>query len=117
MTRTALAFLLLATAALPAHAGSRFDGMWRVTTSAEDGSCNQNYDFKLSVKNGKVTYAGFWPVKATGGITKVGVVDMRLAHGGQHVVAKGLVSGDEASGDWSSPHHPRCSGSWIARKA
>lgn len=106
---------LLAFAA-PAGAASRHDGTWKIVTSAEDGTCATNYDFKLKVKDGKVTYAGFWPVKATGGISRVGVVNMTLAHGHQRVIAKGLVEGDAASGDWTSPK-PKCSGSWFAKRA
>ncbi|MFG1283489.1 hypothetical protein V5F34_15125 [Xanthobacter autotrophicus] len=115
---TALAFLTAA-AASPARADNarRFDGHWVVRTSAETGSCGKNYDFKLAVKNGTVTYAGFWPVKASGGISKLGVVRMTLAHGQQKVTATGLAEGDQASGDWSSPHHPKCSGSWFAKRA
>lgn len=105
-----------AAAAAPAAAASRFDGMWSIRTSAEAGRCGTNYDFKVKVKDGKVTYAGFWPVKATGGISKLGVVRMTLAHGKDKVHAKGLVQGDEASGDWSSPH-PSCTGAWTARRA
>lgn len=111
-----VAGLLLATT-LPAHADNarRFDGSWSVRTSAEDGSCNKNYDFKLTVKGGKVAYAGFWPVKATGGIGKLGGVRMTLAHGHHHVTATGLAEGDQASGDWTSPN-PKCSGSWFAKR-
>lgn len=87
-----------------------------VTTSVETGSCHTNFDFKVSVKDGKVTYAGYWPVKASGGISRRGLVRMTLAHGGQKVTATGLARGDEASGDWTSPK-PACAGSWIARRA
>lgn len=109
--------LALLVAAAPAHADNakRFDGHWSVRTSAEAGDCNKNYDFKLSVKGGKVTYAGFWPVKATGGINRLGAVRMTLAHGHHKVSATGLAEGDQASGDWSSPH-PKCSGSWFAKR-
>lgn len=112
-----LATLALIAAAGAAHADNakRFDGTWSIRTSAETGNCNKNYDFKLSVKGGKVTYAGFWPVKATGGINTLGAVRMTLAHGQQTVRATGLAEGDQASGDWSSPH-PNCSGSWFAKR-
>ncbi|MFG1375374.1 hypothetical protein [Xanthobacter autotrophicus] len=115
---TAMALLGVAMAAVPARADNarRFDGSWVVRTSAEEGKCNKNFDFKLAVKNGKVTYAGFWPVKATGGISKLGVVRMTVAHGQRKVTATGLAEGDQASGDWSSPQ-PKCNGSWLARRA
>ncbi|MET3356398.1 UNVERIFIED_ORG: hypothetical protein ABID33_004325 [Xanthobacter viscosus] len=115
---TALALLAAATAVTPARADNarRFDGSWVVRTSAEEGKCNKNFDFKLAVKNGKVTYAGYWPVKAAGGISKLGLVRMTLTHGQRKVTATGLAEGDQASGDWSSPQ-PKCNGSWLARRA
>lgn len=102
--------------AAPAGAASRHDGLWAITTSAEEGRCATNFDFKLKVKDGKVTYAGFWPVKATGGISKLGLVKMTLAHGQQRVTAMGRVDGDTASGDWTSPQ-PKCAGAWFAKRA
>lgn len=112
----ALAALLAAPGAALADNAMRFDGTWSVRTSAETGSCGKNYDFKLNVKGGKVTYAGYWPVNAAGGISKVGIVKMTLSHNGGKVVATGLAAGDQASGDWSSPE-PNCSGSWFAKRA
>lgn len=115
-TTIALAALgLMASAPALADNAKRFDGTWSVRTSAETGSCAKNYDFKLSVKGGTVAYAGFWPVKATGGINKLGGVRMTLAHGGHKVSATGLAEGDNASGDWTSPD-PKCTGSWFAKR-
>lgn len=91
------------------------DGTWRVKTSAEDGRCKDNYDFNVAVKNGRVTYAGIWPVKASGAVEPGGVIAMDLAHAGKNVVARGLVRGDSASGEWSSAKLD-CSGSWVASK-
>ncbi|WP_454915858.1 hypothetical protein [Xanthobacter sediminis] len=102
--------------AAPAAAASRHDGIWSVTTFAEDGRCDKNFDFKLKVKDGKVTYAGFWPVTATGGVSRLGIVRMTLVRGTRRVIATGLVEGDAASGDWTSPK-PKCSGSWFAKRA
>lgn len=113
----ALAILATCAAlAAPAAAGSRHDGLWSVTTSVEDGRCDTNFDFKLRVRDGKVTDAGFWPGKASGGISRLGIMRMTLAHGRERVEAKGLVEGDAASGDWTSPK-PKCSGSWFAKRA
>ncbi|MDI4663976.1 hypothetical protein K9U40_06490 [Xanthobacter autotrophicus] len=115
---TALARLTAAMAVTPARADTakRSDGYWVVRTSAEAGKCNKNFNFKLAVKNGKVTCAGYWPVKASGGISKLGLVRMTLVHGQRKVTATGLAEGDQASDDWSSPL-PNCTGSWFARRA
>ncbi|MGA0561030.1 hypothetical protein ACO2RV_01180 [Ancylobacter sp. VNQ12] len=116
-TSIIIAVLAIVANSAPAFARTdRHDGIWTVTTSAEDGSCGTNYDFKMRVRAGEVTYAGMWPVKATGGINAAGLIRMDLAHGGRHVKATGLVRGDTASGDWTSPK-PACTGSWVAKKA
>ncbi|MDQ0506498.1 hypothetical protein [Xanthobacter agilis] len=115
LTTLALVAASLAPAAT-AGAASRHDGIWSITTSAEEGRCDTNFDFKLRVKDGKVTYAGFWPVTATGGISKLGVVNMTLVHGRRRVIAKGLAEGNAASGKWTSPQ-PKCSGAWFAKRA
>ncbi|WP_029351100.1 hypothetical protein [Bosea sp. 117] len=118
--RAALAAIAAATVAgaatLPAAAASTHDGTWSVKTSAETGQCATNYELKLAVKNGKVSYAGMWPVKAKGGVNAVGLINMDISHGSRRVTATGLVRGDSASGDWTSPQ-PACSGSWVARRA
>lgn len=108
--------LLLAGIAAPLQAAPEHDGTWKVKTSAESGKCSTNYDISVAVKNGKVSYAGMWPVKATGGVSDVGLIRMEIAGAGDRVKATGLVRGDTASGDWSSAKS-NCSGSWVARKA
>ncbi|MCB4769178.1 hypothetical protein LGR54_11240 [Ancylobacter sp. Lp-2] len=106
---------LLAGGAASASEQTAHDGVWKVQTSVEDGRCGTNYGFKLSVKKGRVTYAGMWPVKATGDIRPGGRIAMDIAHGGQHVLATGLVRGEHASGEWKTPK-PACSGAWVASR-
>lgn len=115
LPRTCLIAASLAAIFMTSPAAASPDGTWSVKTSAETGACATNFDFKVAVKNGKVTYAGYWPVKASGGISKLGVVKMILSHAGHKVTATGLARGDEASGDWTSPQ-PSCAGSWVARR-
>jgi hypothetical protein len=116
IARTTTLALLLAGIAVPLHAAPAHDGVWKVKTSAEAGKCGTNYDISVAVKNGKVSYAGMFPVKATGGVNDLGLIRMEIAGAGQRVKATGLVRGDTASGDWSSVKSS-CSGSWVARKA
>ncbi|MDR6952930.1 hypothetical protein J2X65_002289 [Ancylobacter sp. 3268] len=92
------------------------DGIWRVATEPVTGPCSKRMEFKLAVEDGQISYAGVWPVDASGTINPVGLVTIRVVRGEETVSAKGLVRGDTASGDWVSPAK-NCSGSWIARKA
>lgn len=112
----AAALMLTAAGSVPVGAASDFDGVWKVKTSAETGKCSTNYDLSVRVKDGKLSYAGMWPVKATGGINDLGLVRMNIAHAGTKVAATGLVRGDSASGDWASKTDG-CTGSWVARRA
>lgn len=116
IARSRFLVLFLALAATPALAGSSHDGTWKVRTATKHGECRSNYDFKVSVKNGRVAYAGYFPVRATGGIAKDGAVHMRVSHGGNHVNANGHAHAGRAAGHWTSPK-PHCSGSWSARRA
>jgi hypothetical protein len=116
IVRTTTLVLLLAGTAAPLYAAPEHDGVWKVKTSAETGKCGTNYDISVAVKNGKVSYAGMWPVKATGGVNDLGLIRMEIAGAGHKVKATGLVRGDTASGDWSSTKSD-CAGSWVARKA
>ncbi|MFK8253166.1 hypothetical protein [Ancylobacter terrae] len=113
---TAVLGLVVLAGATPAMAAGQHDGLWRVKTSAEAGKCATNYDFKLSVKDGKISYAGMWPVKVTGGINPAGLINMNIAHAGKSVSANGLVRGDSASGDWQAKAE-NCTGSWVASRA
>ena len=118
MMRRAAAILgvVALTGATPPLDAGDHDGLWRVKTSAESGKCGTNYDFKLSVKNGKIAYAGMWPVKVTGGVSPAGLINMKIAHAGKSVSANGLVRGNNASGDWQAKAE-NCTGSWVASRA
>lgn len=107
--------MALAAGIAPGGAAPEHDGVWKVKTSAETGACNTNYDVSVAVKNGKVSYAGHWPVKATGGIDDFGLIKMEISGPGHRVKATGLVRGDTASGDWSATKSD-CTGSWVARR-
>jgi len=92
------------------------DGMWQVATEPATGPCSKRLEFKLLVEDGRISYAGLWPVDASGSVDPLGVIEIRVVRGAETVAAKGLVRGDTASGDWVSPAR-NCTGSWVARRA
>ncbi|WP_428029037.1 hypothetical protein [Ancylobacter sp.] len=95
---------------------SLHDGIWEVSTQPISGPCDKRLDFKLSVEHGRVTYAGSWPVDASGSVSPLGAITIRVVRGGETLSAKGVVRGDVATGKWESPVK-NCTGSWVARKA
>lgn len=116
----ALAVLLVAAgtdlnAAEPTDA-TLHDGIWQVATEPATGPCSKRMAFKLAVEDGRISYAGIWPVDASGSVDPVGLITIKVVRGGETLSAKGLVRGDTASGDWVSPEK-NCTGSWVARKA
>jgi hypothetical protein len=92
------------------------DGLWQVATEPATGPCSKRLEFNLSVDGGQISYAGLWPVDASGSVDPLGVIEIQLVRGDETVAAKGLVRGDTASGEWVSPEK-NCTGSWVARRA
>lgn len=92
------------------------DGLWQVATEPATGPCSKRLEFKLSVDDGQISYAGMMPVDASGSVNPLGVIEIRVVRGAETVAAKGLVRGDVASGEWVSPAK-NCSGSWVARRS
>lgn len=95
---------------------SLHDGIWDVSTEPLSGPCEKRLEFRLSVEDGLISYAGAWPVDASGTVSALGIIQMRLVHGDETVAARGVVRGDMASGKWTSPEKS-CAGSWVAHKA
>ncbi len=91
------------------------DGIWRVATQPITGPCSKSFEFNLAVEDGQISYAGIWPVDASGSVNPVGVIEISIIRGQETLSAKGMVRGDVASGKWVSPVK-NCTGSWIARK-
>lgn len=92
------------------------DGIWEVSTQPLAGPCDERLEFKLSVEEGRISYAGMWSVEASGSVTPLGRIDIRVVRGEETVSARGVVRGDVATGRWESPVK-NCSGSFIARRA
>ncbi|MCK0207649.1 hypothetical protein MWN33_06335 [Starkeya koreensis] len=102
---------------LPARgAGGLHDGIWRVAAEPATGPCSERQEFSLSVEDGRISYAGYLPVDASGSVDALGVIRIRVVRGSETVAAKGLVRGERASGEWVSPAK-NCTGSWVAYRS
>ena len=101
---------VLAGAAAPALAQSRYDGLWHVTIVTKTGSCEPTTSSTLTITDGKISAAG---ANVTGSIGHAGLV--RVSINGAY--ANGQISGNVGSGKWNgaSAGIP-CSGRWEASR-
>lgn len=104
--------------AVPATAQelSLHDGIWQVSAEPVSGPCDKRLDFRLAVEDGEISYGGLWPVNATGSVSPLGRIEIRVVRGSDTLSARGVVRGDVATGKWQSAEK-NCSGSFVARRA
>jgi hypothetical protein len=95
---------------------SLHDGIWQVLAEPVSGPCDTRLEFRLAVEDGQISYGGLWPVNATGTVSALGRIDIRVERGGDTLSARGMVRGDVATGKWQSAEK-NCSGSFVARRA
>ncbi|WP_425106318.1 hypothetical protein [Ancylobacter sp.] len=95
---------------------SLHDGLWDVSAEPVSGPCDKRLDFRLAVEGGQIRYGGLWPVDATGTVSALGRIEIRVVRGEDTLSARGVVRGDVATGKWQSAEK-NCSGSFVARRA
>lgn len=110
------ALLMTPATAQELSALSLHDGIWQVSAEPVSGPCDKRLDFRLAVEDGQISYGGLWPVNATGTVSALGRIDIRVERGGDTLSARGMVRGDVATGKWQSAEK-NCSGSFVARRA
>lgn len=89
------------------------DGVYAVDVTTQQGGCDRDYHWLISVSAGRVSSAGDSPVEASGQINPRGIVDLEFQRFGQVATAKGRLAKGSGSGTWSSPTM-QCAGSWRA---
>jgi hypothetical protein len=109
-----IAALASVSAALPAVAGTNYDGNWSVALQTERGTC-QAASWSLAVSGGRIEDSGLF-VQSAGYIDGRGHVVLRVTHGSDTLAANGRVEGARASGTWQSPTQ-QCSGRWFATRS
>ena len=115
----ALAGLMLAATLAPAQAAARrnFDGNWSVLIVTDSGPCDRGYRYRLSIRNGRVSYEGSAAVNVDGRVAQNGVVRVRLSAGSQGASGQGRLSRDYGSGKWrGTGSSGSCAGSWTAER-
>jgi hypothetical protein len=112
---TVLAFVVTASTAGIASAGSTYDGRWSLTIVTERGDCDR-YNFPVDIANGNVTFPGL--VKASGKVSANGGVRVFVSAMGKSASGSGKLSLGSGGGRWTgSSGSDKCSGSWTAARS
>ena len=90
-----------------------YDGTWNVVFATRAGNCSSTNSFPFAVSGGRVSSAGGG--KVTGGISRAGIVSVRISLGLSAASGSGRLVGNSGAGRWSGIiSGDRCSGSWQA---
>jgi hypothetical protein len=122
--RWLFATAVLATLAVPGAADARrpptlragaYDGTWNVVFDTKAGNCSSN-SVPFAVSGTRVSSAGGG--KVTGGISRNGIVAVKISVGLSAASGSGRLAGNSGAGRWSGIiSGDRCSGSWQATRS
>lgn len=116
MLAVGLALWTIPAAGRSAHA-AMFDGRWSVLVVTDKGECDRAYRYEVSVRGGRVSYAGDAAVDVTGSVSSAGAVKVSVGRGNQRADGVGKLSAQAGRGTW----HGRsasgaCAGHWEAER-
>jgi hypothetical protein len=90
-----------------------YDGTWNVTFAPQAGNCHATNTVPFHVLGTRVSSAGGG--KVTGGISRGGIVSVRVTVGASWANGSGRLVGNSGAGRWSGfITGDRCSGIWQA---
>jgi hypothetical protein len=92
-----------------------YDGTWNVVFFTQAGNCSATNNAPFAVSGRRVSSAGGG--KVTGGISRGGVVSVRISLGRSVANGSGRLVGNSGAGRWSGViSGDRCSGTWQATR-
>ena len=92
-----------------------YDGTWNVTFAPRAGNCHATNTVPFNVMGTRVSSAGGG--KVTGGISRRGIVSVRITVGASWANGSGRLVGNSGGGRWSGfITGDRCSGIWQASR-
>jgi hypothetical protein len=117
--RWVLAATVLAAAAAPGAADAArpgaYDGTWNVTFTPQAGNCHASNTIPFSVAGTRASSAGNG--KVTGGVSRNGVVAVKIQVGASWANGNGRLAGNSGAGRWSGIiTGDQCSGVWQATR-
>jgi len=102
--------------AVPARAGTPFDGTWSVLIVTDAGSCDRAYRYALNITNGRISY-GDPSFDVSGHVAASGRLRVSVRFGQQQASGAGRLSHDFGQGTWRGRSSTStCSGHWEAER-
>lgn len=120
----ALAVLLGAAGAIPSYAteraaapkGGNFDGLWSVSITTLQGSCDPSYRYPVRIIGTKVMQAADdGSYRLYGAVGHTGSIRVIVVRGNQWADGRGRLSNGNGQGQWRTSGG-ECSGSWTAMR-
>jgi hypothetical protein len=99
-----------------ARGAGAYDGVWNVVFATRAGNCSSTNSVPFTVAGTRVSSAGGG--KVTGGISRAGIVSVRISVGASVATGSGRLAGNSGTGRWSGIiTGDKCSGSWQATRS
>jgi hypothetical protein len=99
-----------------ARGAGAYDGVWNVTFATQAGNCSSTNSVPFTVAGTRLSSAGGG--KVTGGISRAGIVSVRISVGASVATGSGRLAGNSGTGRWSGIiTGDKCSGSWQATRS
>jgi len=108
----------LAIVAGPAEAvAAVHDGEWTVLVTTEQGKCDRNYSYDVSVSQGKIHYTSYTSVTLDGTVSPQGAVTVSIRHFDDVAHGSGRLAARTGGGGWRGTGKDGvCSGQWKAQR-
>jgi len=108
----------LAVAAAPGKAAAAaYDGEWTVLVTTEQGKCDRNYRYNVSVSAGKIHYTSYTSVSLYGTVSPKGAVMVSIRHFDDVANGSGHLTARAGGGGWrGTGKDGACSGRWKAQR-
>jgi hypothetical protein len=101
----------------PAVARGAFDGTWAVVISTDSGGCDTGQRLSVEIRDGALLYSGAASVELQGRVNNAGLVQVRVANGGQSANGTGRLSATAGNGTWrGAGSSGACAGRWSAER-
>jgi hypothetical protein len=113
LTAVALIAFTAGSAATPALAMPRYDGMWSVSIVTTKGDCIASYRYPMVIENGVLANGGAIAINVSGKVASNGAIRVTVSSGDKSATGHGRLAGNTGNGSWSGMS---CSGSWTAER-
>ncbi len=94
---------------------TKYDGVYSVEITTQDGPCDNVYRGSVTIENGRITGTSDPEATASGLVEDTGTVSLTFRRNDEIAHVGGQISGRLGGGPWSSPTS-ECGGRWRAER-